>query len=250
MHFMEFIKSTQNALVKRISSLKDGKFRRENGLFVAEGVRIVSDGDLPTYLFVDKAHEDFGLRYENLTKVYEVSDEVMAKLSDTKTPQGVLAVYPIPDVTLNEMVGDRAIVLDGVVDPGNVGTIVRTAVACGYLDVYLINCADVYSPKVVRSTMSAIFKARLNVVTYEELDRVLTTRKAKLYALDMGGESVFESDIHLPYALLVGSEAHGISEWAKNNSDGILSLPMEGGIESLNAGVSASTMMYVTRYKK
>lgn len=250
MHFMEFIKSTQNTLVKRIASLKDGKFRRENQLFVAEGVRIVTDGDLPTYLFVDEAHEDFGLRYDNLTKVYKVSDEVMAKLSDTKSPQGVIAVYPIPDGTVVDMVGERAIVLDGVVDPGNVGTIVRTAVACGYLDVYLINCADVYSPKVVRSTMSAIFKARLNVVTYEQLKKILTARKVKLYSMDMGGESIFDSDIPTPCALLVGSEAHGISEWARNNSDGIISLPMEEGIESLNAGVSASTMMYVTRYKK
>lgn len=250
MHFMEFIKSTQNTLVKRIFSLKDAKGRRENGLFVAEGVRIVTDGDLPTYLFVDKEHRDFGMRYDSHTKVYEVTDEVMAKLSDTKSPQGVLAVYPIPNTKTYDTLGDRAIVLDGVVDPGNVGTIVRTAVACGYLDVYLINCADIYSPKVVRSTMSAIFKAHLNVVTYEELKKALETRRAKLYSLDMNGESVFDTDISTPYALLVGSEAHGISEWARQNSDGILSLPMEGGIESLNAGVSASTAMYVTRYKK
>ena len=250
MHFMEFIKSTQNTLIKRISALKDAKSRRENGLFVAEGVRIVADGDKPRYLFVDESHREFGMRYDSRTMVYEVTDEVMAKLSDTRSPQGVLAVYPIPDTTSFEMVGERAIVLDGVADPGNVGTIIRSAVACGYSDVYLINCADVYSPKVVRSTMSAIFKARLNVVNYEALKNALSKKGAKLYSLDMNGESVFDTDISTPCALLVGSEAHGISEWAKENSDGILSLPMEGGIESLNAGVSASTMMYVTRYKK
>ena len=247
---MEFIKSTQNTLIKRIVTLKDSKGRRETGLFVAEGVRIVKDGGIPIYLFVDSEHVDFGESYDSLTNVYVVSDEVMLKLSDTKSPQGVVAVYKIPEGKDFDMLGDRAIVLDGVTDPGNVGTIIRTAVACGYTDVYLINCADVYSPKVVRSTMSGIFSARLNVLDHEELKKVLTKRGAKIYSLDMNGVSIFNKEIEPPYALLVGSEAHGISEWAKKNSDGIVSLPMEGDIESLNAGVSASVAMYVTRYNK
>lgn len=250
MHFMEFIKSTQNTLIKRVSSLKDVKGRRQEGLFIAEGVRIVADGGTPTYLFVTEDNIEFAKKYEGASEVYEVSSEVFSKISDTKSPQGVLGVYPIPPRTVINMQGERAIVLDGVSDPGNVGTVIRTAVACGFCDVYLINCADPYSPKVVRSTMSGIFKCRISTGSYEEVHTALRARGAKVYALDMGGDSVFDKELTEPFALVVGSEARGVSELVRKDSDGVISLPMEGDIESLNAGISASVVMYVTRYKK
>ena len=247
---MEFIKSTQNTLIKRISALKDGKARKVEGMFIAEGVRIVLDaGITPKYLFVDEAHVDFARSWESKCSVYSVSKEVIAKLSDTKSPQGVVAVYDIPKNRDYSMTGERAIILDGVQDPGNVGTIIRTAVASGY-DIYLINCADIYSPKVVRSTMSGVFKSNMHVVTYEQMKDILAKRGAKLYSLDMGGQDIFETQFSTPYALLVGNEAQGISEWAKTNSDYIVSIPMRETIESLNAGVSAGIAMYVTAYKK
>ena len=247
---MEFIKSTQNTLIKRIASLKDGKGRRSEQLFIAEGMRIVKDGSLPKYLFVTSENVDFATQYVDKCGVYEVSSEVFAKISDTKSPQGVLGVYAIPEVGVQSMTGDRAIVLDGVSDPGNVGTIIRTAVSCGFYDIYLINCADPYSPKVVRSTMSGIFKCRISIGSSEEVFTTLKDKGAKIYALDMGGKDLFSECITTPFALVVGSEARGVCEYTRQNSDATLSLPMEGDIESLNAGVSASVAMYVTRYKK
>ncbi len=248
---MERISSTANNRIKRVASLKDSSKRREEGLFFAEGVRIVKDsGVKPIELYVTENHMDFGERYEGVCPVYVVTDEVFAKISDTKSPQGVLGVYSIPSVEVKAPVGEHAIVLDGVSDPGNVGTVIRTAAACGFKDVYLADSSDPFNPKVVRSSMGGVFRVRINVGSISEILSTLKDFGASVCTLDMGGESVFDTDIPLPVALVLGSEARGASEESRERSDKIIALPMKDDTESLNAGVSAGVAMYLIGFKK
>lgn len=248
---MEFIKSVSNSRIKAVCALKLGENRRETNTFFAEGLRVVLDAPVnPIEVYVTENHEDVGRKFEKVCPVYVVSREAYEKISDTKSPQGVLAVFKKPDVSVKLPESDRAIVLDGVADPGNVGTIIRTAGAVGFRDVYLINCADCFSPKVVRSSMGGVFRTRINIGDHESVFRALREKNYTVYSLDMGGESVFEKEIKKPCALVVGSEARGVSSYVREHADGVLCLPMVDDTESLNAGVSASTAMYVINFGK
>ena len=165
----------------------------------------------------------------------------MSAISDTKTPSGILCVVKPSKMDFNK--GNNVVVLDGVSDPGNMGTIIRTCVACGVKDIFAINCVDYTSPKVVRSTMGGIFNVNVIPATYEELLDKL--QGYNLLTLDMNGEDIFHlTKVKSPFGLIVGSEAHGVSKILKENCTTILSLPMVGPIESLNAAVSLSVALY------
>ncbi|MBQ2714320.1 MAG: RNA methyltransferase [Clostridia bacterium] len=246
---MEFIKSASNSRIKAVARLKTTEGRRESNTFVAEGVRIVLDAPVaPIEVYATEDHEDVLRKFEGIANTFLVSREAYEKMSDTKSPQGVLAVFSRPNVEVKIPDSDHAIVLDGVSDPGNVGTIIRTAGACGFGDVYLINCADCFSPKVVRSSMGGVFRVRLSVGDVKSVFDALKEKNFTIYSLDMGGENVFECKAKLPCALVVGSEARGVSDYTRENADGVLALPMVNDTESLNAGVSASTLMYVIKF--
>lgn len=248
---MELIKSTTNAKVKSVCALKDGKGRKNSGLFVAEGVRIVKDATFsPVEIYLTEDHVDFLSRFEGICPTHLVTREVFEKMSDTKSPQGVLGVYKIPDTKVKEPQGDFSVVLDGVKDPGNVGTVIRTAPACGFSDVYLIESADPFSPKVVRSSMGGVFRTNIYIGAREEIINVLHSSNTNICSLDMGGESVFDANVSLPIALVVGSEAQGVSKEMRKASKQILALPMKDDTESLNAGVSAGISMYLIGFKK
>ena len=144
---------------------------------------------------------------------------------------------------------DRALFLDRVRDPGNMGTIIRTALAVGFNDIYCRDCVDVYNPKVVRSAMSAV--SRVN--TYEVDEQFLSSLKENGYTVlcaDMQGESIFEYNITSEkLCLVLGNEANGVDDSVLLQSDTVISLPMQEA-ESLNVGVCASVMMYQLRYAK
>jgi len=247
------ITSTSNPLVQKIKSLKDKEARVLYNEFILEGENIVKDipdTKLVDYIFVDQSKID---DYRYITQkyqediVYEVPSKVMDVISDTKTPSGILAVAKKPEA--KPTLGESVVVLDGVSDPGNMGTIIRTCVACGVKDIYAINTVDAFSPKVVRSTMGGIFQVNVIPTTYDELLSKL--QGYNLLTLDMNGEDIFkENKITKPFALVVGSEAHGVSKVLKEKCTQILSLPMVGKIESLNAAVSLSVALYTLTFSK
>lgn len=189
---------------------------------------------------------DFNKSLPECDNVYYVSRRVAEKIADTVTTQGIFGVYRIPDTRVKAPNGSKAIVLDGISDSGNIGTIIRTAVACGYSDIYFHNCADVFSPKVVRSAMSAIFKLNVSIGSAEEILKVFKAKGFTPYILDMNGKNVFETELIKP-AFIVGSEAHGVSDDFKMKVNNVISLPMEK-MESLNAGIAAGVIMYVHAY--
>ena len=247
------ITSTTNPLIQKIKSLKDKEARSLYNEFILEGENIVKDipnTSLVDYIFVDQSKIDayrYIIEKYNKNIVYEVPAKVMGAISDTKTPSGILAVSKKP--TYKKEKGKSVVVLDGISDPGNMGTIIRTCVACGIKDIYAINTVDAFSPKVVRSTMGGIFEVNVIPTTYEELFEKL--QGYNLLTLDMNGKDIFkENNITKPFALVVGSEAHGVSKILKENCTQVLSLPMSGKIESLNAAVSLSVALYTLTFSK
>ena len=241
---MERIESVNNERVKRIVALKDKSERRKTGLFVVEGYNNIKDCPIKAEeLFVCS---DFDKALPVCDNVYYVSRRVADKISDTVTTQGIFGIYRIPDTSVKAPVGTKTIVLDGISDSGNIGTIIRTAVACGYSDVYFHNCADIFSPKAVRAAMSAIFKLNVSIGTADEILRVLKSESFIPYILDMNGKNVFETELVKP-AFIVGSEAHGVSDAFGDSVENVISLPMKS-MESLNAGVAAGVVMYVHAY--
>ena len=246
---MEIITSTQNQFVKQVRSLRDKKFRKQSGLFVVEGGNIFKD--MPDGLSVEyilateeRLDEAQKLIFSTRVCVYVVSESVMKSLSDTVTPYGLIAVLKTPQVEFSMPKGN-ALLLDGVSDPGNMGTIIRTAAARGFEDIYLLDCVDVYSPKVVRATLGGLFKVRLCEVDESEAIALLDNLNSAV--LDFGGEDLTKAEINSPILIVTGSEAHGVRDSVLEHSKRILTLPMTNGIESLNAAVATAVAMYQTK---
>ena len=244
------ITSISNDKVRLFRALADSKGRKEYGLYLVEGANSV--GDIPLsaavkYLYVKESREaEFDPILSRFTAERIVlTDALFDRVSATVTPAGIAAVVEIPrSLDISELNDDKLIVLDHVSDAGNVGAILRTAVAAGYRHAVLIGCADPYSPKAVRSSMSAIFKIELCFSDIQAFLSSKTISKYDIMVLDMMGESIFT---HVPrgrFALIVGNEAHGVSAEIKAAARRKLSIPMES-MESLNAAVSAGVAMYL-----
>ena len=242
------ISSKQNTLIKEIRSLKDKKFRDKLGVFVLEGIKPVREGvdfNLPIreIVLTEKNYGDFA---DCNYKIEVVSEEVFKSISEEKTPQGVLAVVFKGE---NKLISPKGacLLLDGVSDPNNVGAIIRTAVASGYSDIYLTNaCADAYSQKSVRCSMSGVFRA--NIMRADVQD-ILSVINLPIVVADMNGQNVFDIQLDKPICLVIGSEGNGVSDFVKNKADLTVKIPMENNMESLNASVSAGILMYALRKK-
>ena len=243
------ITSTDNNLIKKVIKLADKKYRDEFDSFIIEGYRAVKDSigkiEIETILLSESASK----KYLDQFKCEIVSDKVFNKIASTEQTQGVLCIAKRKKKS--DSIYDYCLFLDGVRDPGNVGTILRTAMACGFNTVITNNCVDIYNPKVVRSSMSAI--AKLNIIDSDE--RVLDSLKSNNYSIlcaDMGGVSIFEfeKNLHDKVCLIVGNEANGVSESVQNKADYIISLPMQEGMESLNVAVATAVCMYELKYNK
>ncbi len=236
------INSRKNERIKFFASLKQKKNRKEYGLYLVEGVKMVRElikynQKIQAVIGVSGIIDEFkGYDFE----IIEVTDFVLETVCDTVTPQGVAAVVEIPERTFTEIT-NTCVCLDGVQDAGNLGTILRIMTAVGVKDLYLIDSVDAYLPKTVRSSMSGIFCVNIYETTFEEFKEKL---KIPLVIADMDGESVFEFDAGGPFCLLLGSEAHGVSDNAKALAQKTVKIPMKNDLESLNVGVSAGIILY------
>lgn len=239
------ITSKQNQMVKRVALLKTKKGREEQGLFVVEGYKMISDaiscGMEIEEIFVTVANENL-FKNAPVTPIL-VSDSVFKCISDEVTPQGSLAVLKIPKSGAISRLS-RCLLLDRVQDPGNVGTIMRLATACGVKDVLLIDSADPYSPKAVRSSMSGIYHVNVYRVTEEESISLLKEQSVNLICADMDGENIFDFAPPSRFCLCVGNEGNGISDNLINSANSVISIPMQKGIESLNVSVATGVTLY------
>lgn len=237
--------SKNNPLIKETASLKEKKGRKELGLFLVEGRKMATECQKSSFsvekVFVAESYTGENPFADELT--VHVSDDVFRYLSDEKTPQGILCRVRIPDTGLRLPKG-RCLLLDGVADPGNVGTILRTANAAGYDRVYLTEqCADPFSPKSVRASMSGVF---FTEICRGERAEILSLMDGfPIVIADMGGVDVFSFAPPKDFALVIGNEANGVSDEVKNAAAHTVKIPMRATQESLNAAVSAGIIMYV-----
>lgn len=236
------ISSKDNAIIKKISSLADKKYRKLYGEFIVESVKAVDEcvkAGMNISLIV--CTEDLA---ENYPEALTVTDGVFAKISTEKSPQGVLAVVKKPDCALVAPTGN-SLLLDRLQDPGNLGTIIRTANAAGYEDLYLVNCTDPYSPKAIRASMGGVFRIRLHECTAEEAFNALNG--VELLCADMDGEDIFSYVPSDKFCLCIGNEGSGLSEEIMRRSTGTVRIPMRDTCESLNAAVSGAIAMYALK---
>ena len=236
------ITSLDNAKIIEVAKLSDKKYRKLSGQYVIEGARLVSDAlkhgaeVISVYVRESDANE---FNFANQTVV---SDKAFAKMSDTVNSQGVLAVVKKAENALTAPTGN-CLVLDGLQDPGNVGTLIRTAAACGFTDIYAVNSVDLYSPKVLRSAMSAHFCVRLHELdTVEEAFAIL--QGVQIVSAHMGGENVFSAHFGKRVALVLGNEGNGLSDYSRRHATKTVALPMANDFESLNVAVAGSVIMY------
>ncbi len=254
---MENITSSNNGKIVMFSKLAQKKYRDEYGLFVLENhkliVEAVKRGDEIEYLVVDEAKQDkfAGLIQKLHERTIIVPSNIFAKISETVTTQGVLAiVQKRKDVSLASLDG-RILVLDRIQDAGNVGTLMRSALGFGFQNVVMIDSADEYSSKVIRSSGGSIFS--LQIVHASEKEVLNTVRKSNIpvFTADMNGTNLYEfEEFPENMMVVVGNEGQGVSVSLEEASTNNLMIPMEAGLESLNAGVSGSIIMSYIHSKK
>lgn len=262
------ITSLGNRGVKSVVQLRErARVRREQDSFVTEGVRMFLEAPAERIREVYLS-ESFSRCMENparlesdahlaetkkkLTEVsYEtVSDEVFRKMADTVTPQGILCVMKMYHHSPEDMVRGKApllLLLEDIQDPGNLGTMIRTGEGAGVTGVVMSkNTVDIYNPKTIRSTMGSVY--RVPFVYVEDLAQSITMlrqRGVRVYAAHLKGEMWYdEADYTQPAAFLIGNEGNGLTDRIADCADTYIKIPMAGQVESLNAGVAASILLY------
>ena len=252
----EIISSLDNQMIKEARSLNDKKFRRFHGKFLVDGEKLVNEvvcGAMQVdKLFVDAGKlSEFGYILERFDgKIVPVTTKVLKSLSENDTPQGIIAeVFMNETPEFKPSADSPILILDRIQDPGNLGTIIRTAAATGFETIVLIDTADPYSPKVIRSSSGGVFYTDLFRMSEAEITDYCKKKHIELFVADMNGENVFETEIqNKNFALVIGNEGQGVSQNFKDTGH-MISLPMKSQMESLNAAISASVLMYVLKGK-
>ena len=247
----KFISSTSNAYVKHLKKLQtSAKYRAEQGTFLLEGERPVKDalsyGIVPESILISEKYKG----EVTAEKTFRITDRVAEYISDTKTSQGIMAEIKMPKWNAKEISTQNSPFLlfsDGISDPGNLGTIIRTLEGAGASGMISgRGTVDLYNPKTVRSTMSSLFN--LPVYYAGDTAGVLRTLKKKGYRIvgtRMENAEIYtETDFSLPTVVVMGNEARGISQEAMAECDGFVKIPIVGKIESLNVAVASAVIAY------
>ncbi len=237
--------SSQNMLVKRLVKLRtDRAYRIQEQTFVLEGVKpILEVKDHIIKLFYTERYVDFLEDYQG--EAWEVTPEILQKMSGMKNPEGLIAEVKMPEMNASEIKGTNVLVFDRISDPGNMGTLLRTALFFGWNSVFFLpGCCDPFNEKTIRAARGAHFKIQLVQGTIKNLQEWIVKNNAQSLAADIEGinpEKVKASDYRV---LVLGNEAQGISKEIENLSIKV-SLPMSGDMESLNVGVAGGILLYL-----
>lgn len=274
MEKIQEITSLSNPQIKYIKSLQNKpSLRKKEGLFVVEGLKIFME--TPTNLIKsvyisDNMLEDLSkgkgftedirkkalLKLENISYT-KISDDISKSISDTVTPQGIFVIiknfkYDLKDI-IKKNKAQTFLVLEEIKDPGNMGTIIRTAEGAGISAIIMNSkCVDVFNPKVTRATMGSIF--RVPFIIEETLNnsiKLLKENGVVTYAAHLSGSEYFdEENLKGSVAIFIGNEAKGLSDEVTKMADRLIKIPMEGELESLNAGIAAGILMYEAKRKR
>jgi RNA methyltransferase, TrmH family len=247
----ELITSTQNAKVKFAYNLqKKARARRKEKQMVLEGTRLIQDataqGKRPEYIFYEPGSVDYDVIAQLQAinaPLYPVTEDVIQHISDTQNPQGIAGVYHFPKPQIRAQ-PQRVLILDAIREPGNMGTILRTAGASGVQVVILApECVDPYNPKVVRSGMGAHFRIPILEAPWNEIATYCEPLNV-YFAIGDGTQAYTAVDWTQVWALVIGNEAHGISDAARILTGTGLTIPMTGDTESLNAAVATAVIVF------
>ncbi|AXF55849.1 TrmH family RNA methyltransferase [Salicibibacter kimchii] len=242
------ITSANNSLIKKLKKLRQKKYRVKERRFLVEGVHLVEEALLSSVDVVMLVTSDEAPLLSvdiSENRVVEVNASVFAALSDTESPQGWLAVCKMPAEP--EVSSGNVLLLDGIRDPGNLGTMIRTAAAAGLAGIYVSeDTVDMYNPKVIRATQGAMFHLPVIVADLKKAVSSLKEEGIIIYGTDMHSEFSYRDakPQGAPYALLLGNEAQGISPELLSVTDKTVSIPILGKAESLNVAVAAGIIMY------
>ena len=243
------IESNQNKIIKEVNALKAKKERDKTGLFILEGKRLVEEipnsWEIKYLLKAESYSEDI-----NFESVYTVKDSLFEKISETVNPQGILAVCHIKEFDVTNVDYSNSpffVVLENVTDPGNMGTLIRTADAAGADGIFLSKgCVDIYNPKVIRATMGSIF----HLPIYRNLNLMylmedFKNNNVKTLAAHLKGTSTpYKVDMTTACAVIIGNEANGLSDEISEMASDLVKIPMPGKAESMNAGIAGGILIY------
>ena len=263
---LDTIFSRENSVVKHVRKLKIKKYRQKNNQFMIEGVRFVKEAlisDAPIRYCLCSAvfssDEDVRKLLDDILKkgikIYIVDENLLKDICDTETPQGIVAVIDRVGYDINQLIkeSDLIVIVDRIQDPGNLGTIIRTADAAGAKGVILSEgTVDVYNPKVLRSTMGSIFHIPV-AMTSDLIDAVEKLKKQgfTIYASSLEGSIAYYDEAYTgKTAIIIGNEAQGIESSLMLRSDKLIKIPMHGLAESLNAAVAAGIILFEVVKKK
>lgn len=254
---LKTITSRSNRIIKNIRAAENKKGRAKTGLYLAEGKRLVGEAIRDVFDSVESvlASESFCKKTKDFINtldksgkiVYITNDKLFDETVLTETPQGIAALVKIPEYivpNLDEM--SYLLILDGISEPGNMGTIIRTAEAAG-IDCVMLSrgCTDIYAPKVVRSSMGSIFRTSFCPFEYPDTDKLKAAGFTVASTALHNSVSVDNADVSGKRAIVIGSEANGVSSELINASDLCVKIDMCGKVESLNAAVAAGIAMYM-----
>ena len=255
------ITSTSSSQVKHvISLLSKAKERKKNNEYVVEGIRMVSEApaDLRVKIYMSERFQNNNSEYvKELVKKQGISDDsieivadnVFDRMSQTQTPQGIMAVVRMKDNSLSDMLSGNPllILVENLQDPGNLGTIIRMGEGAGVTGVIMSpNTVDIYNPKTIRSTMGSIFRVPfIYVQDFGEAVSECQKSGVKVYAAHLDGNNTYlGEDYSTPTAFLIGNEGNGLTDDITKQADTLIRIPMEGEVESLNAAIACTILTY------
>lgn len=259
----KMITSTSNSQVKYLMQLQNkSKVRRENKQFVVEGVKMVTEA--PTDR-IFKVYVSQNFRKNNAevcqnmikqgSELEDVSDSVFQQMSDTKTPQGILAIIAMMDYTIEDLLSANPFIaaVENLQDPGNLGTIIRAGEGAGMTGILMSSSTvDIYNPKTIRSTMGSIF--RVPFVYMKDFTialKYLQNKGVTIYAAHLDGKTSYTQENYTkPTAFLIGNEGNGLTKEAAESADTLIRIPMCGKVESLNAAIATSVLMYEAKRQR
>ncbi len=261
---MKTISSKDNSIVKEAASLKEKKYRDALGLYLIEGPNLVKEfmdfGGRPRFIFLEAGAgdeaRDTALKADKLSAVYELSEEAFNKLTFDRSPQGIIAVAEKNSLTVEEFLNrtddKNLLILDRLQDPGNVGTLIRSAEALGFGGIIFIKgCADPYQTKCVRAAAGSLLRMpMLFLNSGGDVIHLLKNTGRKMYAACMEGNiSIADADLKSNAAVIIGNEGGGVSEELKSAADRLF-IPMDGNTESLNAAIAGTIIMYESKRQR
>ena len=253
---MQRISSKDNEFIKHIKKLKNKKYRDLNNEYIVEGIKIIQEAiqentKIKQIVICDEAEQTSEIPKELMYEIAKydciyVTQKIFNSITDVSNPQGILAVIEKPSKNEIGYSEDVIIVLDNIQDPGNLGTILRTVDSIGLKQIVVSKgTADAYNPKVVRSTMGAIF--RINIVEVDEIEKELKEMKKHKYKTVVTTPNTSKTIYDIDYkkkVIIIGNEANGVEKQIIDNADEKVKIPMPGRAESLNASVATGIVLY------